>query len=190
MIDRESRDAGYDSSLWTLHQVPALARHFTVITFDNRDAGRSSRASCYYTIVDMADDLAALLDALEIRQTHVAGLSMGGMIGQEFALRHGSRLDRLVLSGCGAAPARSAFDPIRSWNWVKSRDESGEAFARELAQAIPGARLEIIAGPGSSHVVPLERPDKFNRLVVSFLSARSNTHAQGATVRTAEATPM
>ena len=41
--------------------------------------------------------------------------------------------------------------------------------AREVADGIPGARFEIVTGDGSSHVVPLERPDDFNRLVMNFL---------------------
>jgi 3-oxoadipate enol-lactonase len=44
-------------------------------------------------------------------------------------------------------------------------------IAREVADAIPGARLEIITGDGASHVLPLERPDEFNRLVGEFLTA-------------------
>lgn len=239
---------GYDSSLWQLHQVPALARHFRVITLDNRDAGRSSRAGAPYTIADMADDVAGLLDALDVRAAHVLGLSMGALIAQEFAVRHADRLMRLVLSGPDSAPARQAFHPIAVWNWVKASDRSGAWFAaqqftclfstaflrdsaaveqtvaflagnrhpvipeayarqagaylaydpgerlagirartlivvgeqdlltppwlaREVAAAIPGARLEIIAGDGASHVLPLERPDDFNALVVRFLSA-------------------
>ena len=54
---------GYDSSLWTLAQVPALSTQFQVILVDNRDADRSSNALQPYAIVDMADDLAGLLDA-------------------------------------------------------------------------------------------------------------------------------
>jgi 3-oxoadipate enol-lactonase len=42
--------------------------------------------------------------------------------------------------------------------------------AREVASAIPGARLEIITGDGASHVVPLERPEEFNGMVLSFLT--------------------
>ena len=122
---------GYDSSLWKLQQVPALSKRFRVVIFDNRDAGRSSRASQQYSIGDMADDVAGILDALDISHTHLLSLSMGGMIGQEFALRHPNRLDRLVLSGVGAAPARSAFDPIRIWSWVKSHDDTGEAFGAQ-----------------------------------------------------------
>ena len=93
---------GYDSSLWTLAQVPALSTQFQVVLVDNRDAGRSSRASHPYRIADMADDLAGLLDALGIQRSHLLGLSMGGMIAQEFALRHADRLDRLVLDRDGS----------------------------------------------------------------------------------------
>ena len=103
---------GYDSTLWTLHQVPVLSTQFRVVLLDNRDAGRSSRGRRPYSIADMADDVAALLDALDIHRTHLLGLSMGSMIGMEFALRHADRLDRLVLAGAAAAPARSAIDPI------------------------------------------------------------------------------
>ena len=119
---------GYDSSLWTLEQVPALSTQFQVILVDNRDAGRSSRARHPYEIADMADDLAGLLDALGIARSSVLGLSMGGMIAQEFALRHADRLDRLVLAGTGAAPARSAVDPIEIWSWVKANDPTGAVF--------------------------------------------------------------
>src|SRR5688572_23778389 len=119
---------GYDSTLWTLAQVPALSTQFRVVLVDNRDAGRSSPASAPYRITDMADDLAGLLDALGIGQCHLLGLSMGGMIALEFALRHADRLDRLVLTGTGAAPARSAVDPIEIWSWVKANDGTGEVF--------------------------------------------------------------
>jgi pimeloyl-ACP methyl ester carboxylesterase len=43
-------------------------------------------------------------------------------------------------------------------------------IAREVAEAIPGARFEVIRGDGSSHVLPIERPDDFNRLVSDFLA--------------------
>jgi 3-oxoadipate enol-lactonase len=119
---------GYDSSLWTLEQVPVLSTQYQVILVDNRDAGRSSKARHPYTIADMADDLAGLLDALGIQHSHLLGLSMGGMIALEFALRHGDRLDRLVLTGTGAAPARSAVDPIQIWSWIKANDPTGEVF--------------------------------------------------------------
>jgi pimeloyl-ACP methyl ester carboxylesterase len=122
---------GYDSSLWTLQQVPALSTRFRLVLLDNRDAGRSSRADHPYRITDMADDVAGLLDALDVPRTHLLGLSMGSMIGMEFALRHPDRLDRLILAGPAAAPARSVVDPISIWNWVKANDPAGEVFGAQ-----------------------------------------------------------
>src|SRR4051795_7216179 len=61
---------GYDSSLWTLQQVPVLSTRFRGVLLDNRDAGRSSRGGRPYAIADMADDLPGLLDALDIQRTH------------------------------------------------------------------------------------------------------------------------
>jgi pimeloyl-ACP methyl ester carboxylesterase len=120
---------GYDSTLWTLAQVPALSKDFQVVIFDNRDAGKSSKATAPYTISDMSDDVAGLMEALNIEKAHILGISMGGMIAQDFAIRHHQRVERVVLTGCGAAPARVVFDPIQTWAWVKAHDTSGEVFA-------------------------------------------------------------
>ena len=95
---------GYDASLWGLYQVPALSKEFQVIVFDNRDVGRSSKANGPYTIADMADDVAGLMDGLQIKRAHMLGISMGGMIALEFALRHPERVDKLILPSGTSAP--------------------------------------------------------------------------------------
>ncbi len=86
-----------DSTAW-LFQVPEFASRYRTIVFDNRGVGRSSKPSGAYTIHQMADDAAGLLDALDIRRTHVVGVSMGGMIAQELVLRHPARVRGLVLA--------------------------------------------------------------------------------------------
>jgi pimeloyl-ACP methyl ester carboxylesterase len=53
-------------------------------------------------------------------------------------------------------------------------------ICREVADRIPGARFEIMKGDGSSHVVPIERPDQFNELVTRFLVASEPTVASAA----------
>jgi len=122
---------GGDSTMWTPYQVPAFSTKFQVIVFDNRDAGRSSKAATYYTIADMADDVAGLMDGLGKECAHILGISMGGMIAQEFALRYPDRLNKLILTGTGAATGRAKFDPIMAWNFVKQHDTEGLAFAAQ-----------------------------------------------------------
>jgi pimeloyl-ACP methyl ester carboxylesterase len=122
---------GSDATLWGLHQIPAFSSEFQVIAFDNRDSGRSSRATESYTIGDMAEDVVGHLDGLQIERAHLLGISMGGMIAQEFALRHPERLDRLVLAGTGAGTGRARFDPITLWSFVKQHDAEGFAFAAQ-----------------------------------------------------------
>jgi pimeloyl-ACP methyl ester carboxylesterase len=82
---------------WAL-QVRRLCRHYRLILLDNRGAGRSESPPGPYTTRMMAEDAIGLLDSLGIGRTHVAGVSMGGMIAQEMALLHPSRVGKLVLA--------------------------------------------------------------------------------------------
>jgi len=77
------------------------SRGFRVIRFDNRDAGRSTWMEAAYTLDDMAADVAALLESLDIPAAHVVGVSMGGFIAQLVALNHPDRVLTLtsIMSG-------------------------------------------------------------------------------------------
>lgn len=85
-----------DLSIWEA-QVAALAPHFTVLRFDARGHGASDAPDGPYTLEQMAGDVIGLLDALHIEQTHLVGLSIGGMIAQHVALQAPRRLRSLVL---------------------------------------------------------------------------------------------
>jgi len=94
-------------------QVPIYSKHFRIVVFDNRGAGRSEKPEPGYTTEDMADDTAALMDALGIGSAHVVGKSMGGMIGQWLAIKYPEKVRKLVM-GCSSA----------------SRDEVGNLILR------------------------------------------------------------
>ena len=83
-------------SLWS-KQVGPLARHFRVISFDPRGVAQSGGAGGPQTIGLLADDVAALLEFLSIESAHIVGVSFGGFVAQEFALRHRRMLRKLVL---------------------------------------------------------------------------------------------
>lgn len=88
----------YPSYMW--HRTrPFLAQNFRTIAFDNRGIGQSDVPEGVYPIAQMASDAAAVLDAAKIASAHVFGVSMGGMIAQEFTLQYPQRVRSLIL-GC------------------------------------------------------------------------------------------
>src|SRR3989442_16033858 len=92
---------GYPSVMWYRTRA-VLAPRYRTIVLDNRGVGRSSMPPGPYPIALMASDAAAVLDAAGVESAHVFGISMGGMIAQEFALQYPKRVRSLILA-CTAA---------------------------------------------------------------------------------------
>ena len=89
---------GADHSLWDA-TAEVLAERYRVITFDNRGTGSSDHPPDpeTYTMRVLADDAAALLDAIGIERAHVAGLSLGSTVAQELAINHPQKVLSLQL---------------------------------------------------------------------------------------------
>jgi len=110
-----------DSGMWA-EQVPALLRAgFRVLRIDMRGHGGSSPVAGDYTMSDLAWDVADTLDALGIPRVHYIGLSIGGMLGQAFALEHHAKLtsamwcDTLPASPAGASEVwQQRVDTVRN----------------------------------------------------------------------------
>ena len=79
-----------DGEVWKIYQVSEFSRDHTVVTFDYRGTGQSSKPSMKYTMEMFADDAAAILDYLKLDQATVCGHSMGGRVAQVLALKHPS----------------------------------------------------------------------------------------------------
>jgi pimeloyl-ACP methyl ester carboxylesterase len=112
--------------------LPGLSHPRRTIRFDNRGVGRSSVPPTPWTIEEMADDATAVLDAADVDRAHVFGVSLGGLIAQEIALRHPARVAGLVL-GCTHPGGRDALrmDPAAATMLMDRTPKS----AREAAEA-------------------------------------------------------
>jgi len=107
---------------------------FQCIYFDNRGTGLSDKPDGPYTIADMAEDASALLRGIGIERARVYGISMGGMIAQELALRHPEQVAKLVL-GCTTPGGPDA---------VRGADEAlqGLVAASKLMSTDPDAGID------------------------------------------------
>jgi 3-oxoadipate enol-lactonase len=123
---------GCDRRMWE-DLAGRLAARWRVLRIDTRGHGRSPVPPRPYTLGELAADALAVLDRLGVARAHWVGLSMGGMIGQAFALAHGDRLGRLVL-----ANTTSSYGPEGRAMWhsrAKLVAEGGLAAIAHMVEA-------------------------------------------------------
>jgi pimeloyl-ACP methyl ester carboxylesterase len=136
----------YPSYMWHRSR-PVLVKHNRTIAFDNRGIGQSDVPPGVYSVPLMASDSAAVLSAAGVESAHVFGVSMGGMIAQEFALQYPKRLRSLIL-GCTAAGGPNAVqaEPAALQTLMRrdlSPEESKEAIMPFIYDsATPRARID------------------------------------------------
>ncbi len=147
-------------------QVAALSSRFRVVVHDHRGVGRSSPTNVVSPAGIMADDVLALMDALEIEQAHLVGHSTGGAIGQHIALRAPERLKSLVLSASWAGPTPLFTETFRirrdvlinagvrdyllvsvllaapAW-WIGEGFDSADEFLRPRLESFAGVETEV-----------------------------------------------
>ncbi len=91
-----------DSGMWAEQVLPLLTAGYRVLRLDMRGHGGSDPVAGDYTMAQLGDDVAVSLDFLGIPRVHFIGLSIGGMLGQAFALAHPQRVASAML--CDTAP--------------------------------------------------------------------------------------
>jgi 3-oxoadipate enol-lactonase len=133
--------------------TPELSKHFRVVDYDMRGYGRSDRPVQDYDMEVWADDLAGLMDALEIERAHVHGTSMGGMIAIVFAAKYPERTTSVVINCAAAKLGMSGRLIFKNWIDLARLDPDGPG-SRILAeliawQALSKAFLETPEGVAS-----------------------------------------
>lgn len=121
--------------------IPELARRYRVIAFDNRGAGRTGKPDIPYSIPMMADDTAGLLGALGVAHAHILGVSMGGRIAVDLALRYPALVRSLILVS----------------TFVKRMPMSWSVRLLTMMLAIPGWRAAGMKYPQPAYAVTRQR---------------------------------
>jgi 3-oxoadipate enol-lactonase len=107
-----------DGGMTFFRIIPGLAEQFHLIVPDLRNHGRSDWVRGPVDVVDLADDVAGVLDALGIAGATVLGYSMGGMVVQELARRHPRHVGRMILAATAARPIPKVRLPARVAFWL------------------------------------------------------------------------
>ena len=147
--------------VWPKTLVRRLEQRFRVLRPDNRGSGWSRSAPTPFLVEDMADDVAAVLEATGSGSATVLGLSLGGMIAQELALRHPARVGKLILVATRPpAPEHVLGDPLATGLMVAGLapgETLRDLFLRQWAS---------FTGPGFVD----DHPDRLSELVDALLA--------------------
>ena len=105
-----------------------IGQHFEILTLDQRGLGQTLGPDREYTMADYAEDAIGLLDAVGWDRCHVMGVSFGGMVAQELAIRYPERLDRIVLACTSSGGAGNPSYPLH----LHLSDSLPERAARQV----------------------------------------------------------
>jgi 3-oxoadipate enol-lactonase len=122
-------------------QLPVLGRHFRTLALDYRDVGDSDLAGEQYSIADLSDDVIGLARELGIQRASLVGISMGGFISLELALRAPEFVDRLILvvtSAGGATHVSTSPEIMQLLLPPQGQEEETGEGARRVCSAVAG----------------------------------------------------
>lgn len=142
-----SHSLACDLRMWD-EEAKRLSGRYKVLRYDTRGHGKSSAPAGAYTLELLADDLHALLQALGVQSTHFVGLSMGGMIGQTFALKYPGIFRSLALCDTASRyPAEAAGPWVERIKTVEAQGMEpmvAPTLARWFTERFRKARPDVV----------------------------------------------
>jgi pimeloyl-ACP methyl ester carboxylesterase len=151
----------------------AMGAHFMTVAYDPRGFGGSVAQPCSITMGSMVSDLADILDSLRIAKAHLFGVSMGGVVAQQFAARHPDRTDRIVLVSTTGRMTR----------WSGRVLDMFETLARRLEPSEWAAAMATLSLSPKYFENPMNRPGEFERGLTPAQGERDGILAQIAALR-------
>ena len=133
-----------------------FAREFKVYVFSRRNSMPEG-----FTTKDMADDIAVIMEELGIESAHVFGVSQGGMIAQQMALRHPDKVRSLVLAVTAPRPNELMRESIGTWLGMADRDDYKGIMLDTAERSYTGAYLE--RGKRLNNLLALAKPKDYSR---------------------------
>jgi 3-oxoadipate enol-lactonase len=149
---------GYAVWAWE-RQLPAFAAAHRTLAYDQRGSGRSPKSPGPYSMTELADDAASVLERRGVARAHVLGFSMGGYVAQILALRRPELVDRLVLVATSPGGPGSVPQPAETASaWAAARGLPPDEYAR--------ATMPLSFAPGWT----AEHPDDYETLLAARLA--------------------
>ncbi|MBR3377198.1 MAG: alpha/beta hydrolase [Mogibacterium sp.] len=125
-----------------------------------------------FTSADMADDLSDIMEAMDLGAAHIFGVSQGGMIAQQLAIRHPEKVKSLVLAVTAARPSRIMREAIGSWLLMAERDDYKGIMLDTAERSYTGAYLE--RGKRMNKLIALAKPKSYERFRILCESCLSH----------------
>ncbi|MBQ1329709.1 MAG: alpha/beta hydrolase [Mogibacterium sp.] len=125
-----------------------------------------------FTSADMADDLSNIMDALDIGAAHIFGVSQGGMIAQQMAIRHPEKVKSLVLAVTAARPTRIMREALESWLLMAERNDYKGIMLDTAERSYTGTYLE--RGKRMNKLIALAKPKSYERFRILCESCLSH----------------
>jgi pimeloyl-ACP methyl ester carboxylesterase len=158
------------------NQLPVFGKAYRTLALDFRDVGDSDRVDQPYTLADLADDVAGVARALNISRVHVIGISLGGYVAQNVALRHPDQVEKLVLVSTSAGGATHIMPEASMLAVLGMEGVSGAeararfAYSRIMSPAFLGTHPGVLDQIVEVAQYRAFTPDTYQRQLAAALS--------------------